>query len=141
MLIMIAVGFWVIGILITLSRTMIPYGFEAETVRTTAIQQEHQPGRDDMILIRTDRRTLRVDPNAAACVKIGDQLTKPAWSRDIAGPSGATCELGWPKQLRTVVVVPILVAAGCGTYLFLARLLLARRLLPRPVRTAARSRP
>jgi len=150
LLIMIAVGFWVTGIMITLSRTMIPYGFEAETVQSTAIQQEHQPGRDDMIVIRTDHRTLRVDPNAATCVTIGDQLTKPAWSRNITGSTGSTCVLGWPKQLRTVVVVPILVAAGCGGFLLLARLLLARRLLRRSsardeagtgLRTREQSRP
>jgi hypothetical protein len=126
MLIMIAVGFWVTAILITLSRTMIPYGYAGETVINVMVHHEHLPGRDDMIMVRTDRRTLRVDPNAADCVKVGDRVTKAAWSRTVTGSSGASCTLGWPKQLRTVVVVPLLVAAGAGGLLLLARLRLRR---------------
>lgn len=127
-LIMIAVGFWITGIVITLSRTMIPYGYEGETVINVMVQHEHVPGRDDMILIRTDRRTLRVDPNAADCVRAGEQVSKPAWSRTVIGSGGESCTLGWPKQLRTVAIVPLLVAAGAG-----GLLLLARRRLRQPV--------
>jgi len=125
-LIMIAVGFWIAGIMITLSRTMIPYGYEGETVLNVIVHHEHLPGRDDMILIRTDRRTLRVDPNAADCVKAGEQVSKPAWSRTVFSSGGESCTLGWPKQLRTVAIVPLIVAVGAGGLLLLARLRLRR---------------
>ncbi|MFC7624496.1 hypothetical protein [Microlunatus sp. GCM10028923] len=125
-MIMIAVLFWAVGIMITLSRTIIPYGIDAETVITIRVRQEHQPGRDDLTQIMTDRRTLRVDPNAAACVKAGDRVTKAAWSMIVTGPDGTACTLGWPRQLRTVMLVPLLVAAGCGGSLLLARWLLRR---------------
>lgn len=123
-MIMIAVLFWVAGIMITLSRTIIPYGIESETVITVRVRAEHQPGRDDLTQILTNRRTLRVDPNAAACVKAGDRVTKAAWSMIVTGQNGTSCTLGWPRQLRTVVLVPLLVAAGAGGLLLLARRLL-----------------
>lgn len=125
-MIMIAAVFWMIGIMNTLSRTIIPYEIEAETVLNIEVHQEHQPGRDDMTRIHTNRRTLRVDPNVAACVKVGDRVTKAAWSRIVTGPDGESCLLGWPRQLRTVVIVPLLVAAGSGGLLLVARRLLRR---------------
>lgn len=125
-MIMIAVLFWAAGIMITLSRTIIPHGIESETVITVRVRQEHQPGRDDLTQILTDRRTLRVDANAAACVRAGDRVSKAAWSRIVTGPDGTTCTLGWPRQLRTVVLVPLLVAVGAGVPLLLARRLLHR---------------
>ena len=120
-MIIIAGLLWGVALVITFLRTTIPYAFEAETIIAVSVHEEHQPGRDDAIFVRTDRRTLRVDPHSAGCLHRGETVTKPAWSMTVHRSGGPDCTLGPPRQLAAIAAVPIMITVLTGGVLLLGR--------------------
>lgn len=118
-LLLIAVVVWVIGIVVTFNRTVIPYRIDAERVIDVRVFEEHQLGRDDTIQVRLPRRALRVDPNAESCLRVGDRVTKEPWSLTVTSANGTPCTIKWPRQLVAVAGVPPLVAGCAGGLLLL----------------------
>ncbi|WP_152361201.1 hypothetical protein [Microlunatus speluncae] len=125
----IAALLWGAAIMITFTRTIVPQSFAAETIMDVSVHEEHQPGRDDAIFVRTDRRTLRVDPSAAACLRRGDTVSKEAWSMTVRRSDAPDCQLEPPLQLAAVAGVPILITVLTGGCLMLGRRI-SRQLQP-----------
>ncbi len=101
----------------TLNRSTIPRSLHGTVVRLQVVHEKH-PGLDDVHLLTLGERTIQVDPELAAHLRVGERVDKDAWSATLSTSSGSI-HLSTSKDFHGMVVtMPVLLVVTLAALLW-----------------------
>ena len=119
-LLLLALALCVGNLTFTFLRSTIPFELDGRVSDIVFITEKH-PGIDDIYVLTVEDRDLRVDPDVAREVEVGDELRKNSWSSEmLIGREGSerTLQIEPSRDFNRMAFVMPIVALAIATLLF-----------------------